>query len=211
MRIHATVPGRRLSMPAVRVHHSRRMEATTHRGLPVTTVPRTLLDLASVLPYTQLRRALAEADYRRLLAAADVEAVLGRGRHGSAALRKAFDEHLPELAATRSMLEERFLSLCEQAELPLPEVNSIVCGLEVDAVWREQRVIAELDGHRAHALIAATERDRQRELTLRSAAYRVLRYTWRQVTRYPEEVSADLRSALRISEERSSSYPAASM
>jgi hypothetical protein len=197
-RIHLTVPGRCLSLPAVCAHHTRRPEATTHRGFPVTTPARTLLDLASTCTYPQLRRALAEADYRRLLVPGEVQAVLGRGRCGSAALRRALAHHLPELAATRSVLEQRFLALCEQAELPLPEVNAMVCGLEVDAVWRQPRVVAELDGHRAHALVAATERDRRRELELRSAGYRVLRYTWRQVTADPEPVIADLRGALRI-------------
>ena len=202
-RIHLTVPGRRLSLPAVCVHHTRRLEATRHRGLPLTPVARTLRDLAATLPYAQLRRALAEADYRRLLVPRDVERVLGRGRPGSAALRRALDAHLPALARTRSVLEERFLALCVSADLPLPEVNAAVCGLEVDAVWRKQRVVAELDGHRAHALVAAAERDRDRELALRSGGYRVLRYTWQQITGCPGRVAADMRAAL------DASYPSA--
>lgn len=195
-RIHLSLPGRPSSLPAVCLHHSSRLEATRHRSLPVTPVARTLLDLASTLPYTRLRRALAEADYRRLLVARDVERILGRGRRGSTALRRALDEHLPELAATRSVLEERFLALCQHAEIPLPEVNAKIRGLEVDALWRPHRLIAELDGHRAHALVAGNERDRDRELILRSAGYEILRYTWRQVTEQAEAVAADLHLAL---------------
>jgi predicted transcriptional regulator of viral defense system len=84
-RIHVTVPGRRRSLPAVRLHHSRQAEAAHHRDLPVTTVARTLLDLAAVLPAGRLRRALAEADYRRLLEPHELEAVLRRVRRGARA------------------------------------------------------------------------------------------------------------------------------
>lgn len=134
-RIHVTVSGRRRSLPGVRVHRSRETKHACHRDLPVTTVARTLLDLASVLiPVRQLRRALAEADYRRLLEPAELEAVLRRGRRGSANLRRAFDVYQPRLAATLSVLEERLLALCGNAGLPLPEVNAKVAGLMVDSL-----------------------------------------------------------------------------
>jgi very-short-patch-repair endonuclease len=75
-------------------------------------------------------------------------------------------------------------------------VNATVLGLMVDALWREQRLVVELDGHAAHANAAAAERDRGRELLLRGAGFRVIRYTWAQVTGAPEAVIADLRAAL---------------
>jgi predicted transcriptional regulator of viral defense system len=195
-RIHVTVPGRRRSLPAVRLHHSRHAETAHHRDLPVTTVARTLLDLAAVLPAGQLRRALAEADYRRLLEPPELKSVLCRGRRGSAGLRRAFDAHHPRLAATLSVLEERFLELCEDAGLPPPEVNAKVAGLMVDALWRPPRLIVELDGHAAHGSRAAIERDRHREIALRAAGYLVLRYTWSQITERSEVVIGDLRTAL---------------
>nr|MBA2256880.1 DUF559 domain-containing protein [Thermoleophilaceae bacterium] len=125
-----------------------------------------------------LRRALAEADYRRLVDLDAVAALTGRGVPGSAALRAAVARHRPELALTRSVLEQRFLELCEAEGITLPRINATVCGLEVDALWEEQRVIVELDGHAAHATAAAVERDRRRELRLRAAGFVVLRYTW---------------------------------
>jgi very-short-patch-repair endonuclease len=195
-RIHVTVPARRGSLPTLCVHRSRSVEVARYRNLPLTTVPRTLLDLAAILPSAQIRRALAEADYRRLVDPTDVEAALGRGRAGSSALRRALEEHNPSLARTLSALEERFLELCRKSQIPLPEVNVKIAGLMVDAFWRQQRLVVELDGHAAHGSAAALERDRQRELKLRAAGYSVMRYTWQQVTEQSELVLADLRAAL---------------
>jgi hypothetical protein len=143
-----------------------------------------------------IRRAIAEAEYRGLLDLDAVGGVLSRGRPGSSTLRSALLHHRPELAATRSVLEERFVELCEVSRIPLPLVNVEVCGLTVDAIWHPQRVIVELDGHAAHATPVAIERDRRRELRLRAAGYLVLRYTWRQITQQPELVASDMRAAL---------------
>ena len=184
-------------MPGVCLHRPRRIERVPHRGLPVTTVERTLLDLAAVVSPAKLRRTLAEADYRRLLDVPAVEALLSRGRPGAAALRAALAEHMPHLARTRSELEQRFLLLCRTGGIPLPEVNVLVEGFLVDALWREPRVAVELDGHTAHATPAAIERDRRRDLALRAAGFVVLRYTWRQVTREAAAVRDDLSVALR--------------
>ena len=124
--IHLTARAAAASLPGVRVHRRRLVERAECRGLPVTSVARTLLDLAGTLSFRQLRRAMSEADYRGLLDPSEIEAVLGRGRSGSRALRRALDTHLPELAQTLSVLEERFFELCEMAGLPLPEANASV-------------------------------------------------------------------------------------
>jgi REase_MTES_1575 len=172
------------------------VERTRHRGLPVTTVARTLLDFASVAPLDRVRRAVAEAEYLRLLDLEAIDPLLGRGRAGSATLRKALQRHRPQYARTLSPLEDRFLDLCQGYEIPLPEVNVIVAGFKVDAVWRDRRLVVELDGAAAHDTSPRMERDRDRELALRSAGFVVLRYTWRQVTTHPAEIAADLRRAL---------------
>jgi very-short-patch-repair endonuclease len=195
-RIHVTVPGRRRSLPDVRIHHSRKVDPVHSLGLPVTSVARTLLDLAGVVTFRQLRRAVAEADYRGLLNADALAAVLGRGRRGSRALSRALAVHLPELAQTLSVLEERFLELCEMSELPIPRVNAKVGRLRVDALWHDQAVVVELDGASAHGGWAAIKRDRDREMALRAKGLRVVRYTWDQVTDRPDEVAADLRRLL---------------
>jgi hypothetical protein len=168
-----------------------------HRGLPVSPPAQTLLELAAVLSFDDLRRGMAEADHRGLLDPPAVIAGCGQGRPGSSSLRRALAAHLPELAETLSPLEERFLLLCEANAIPLPEVNPTVAGLQVDALWRKERIIVELDGHKSHARPAAVERDRERELALRTSGYAVVRYTWQQVTQCPTVVVADLRGVLR--------------
>lgn len=194
--IEVTTPNRRASRPGLRVTDRTDPNRIWHRQLPVTPVALALLEYAAGAPPDRVRRVLAEAEYRRLLNLDSVYALLGRGRRGSAKLRRALMRHQPQLALTRSVLEERFLALCESARLPLPECNSVVEGLMVDMLWRDPRVIVELDGHDAHDSRAQVERDRRRELRLRAAGFVVLRYTWDQITREPKLVITDLRLAL---------------
>jgi hypothetical protein len=194
--IHVSALRKRRSLPGLCAHRPRKVDRVFHRGLPVTDVALALVEAAPSLPFNILRRAVAEAEYRRLCDAAGFAIALRRGRLGSAALRRAVTQHYPELARTLSVLEERFLALCERSGVPMPEVNVKVGGLMVDALWRDARLIVELDGHAAHGTRAAIERDRRRELTLRSRGYTVLRYTWAQVIRDADLVVADLTAAL---------------
>ena len=194
--IHLVARDRRRSLPGVRLHRRRLIERADCRGFPVTTVAMTLLDLAATLSFRQLRRALAEADYRGLLDSVEVAAALGRGRPGSKALRRAVGIHLPELAQTLSVLEERFLELCEAGGLPPPEVNARVGRMRVDALWRKPRVAVELDGAAAHGGWAQASRDRERELALRRMGFQVVRYTWQQITERSAHVMVDLQRLL---------------
>ena len=194
--IDVSAPGRRSSLDGVRVHHPRVIDGTRSRRLPVTTVPRTLLDLASTSSTDQIRRALAQADYHRLLVVEEVAAVCGPGRLGAGRLRAALERHEPRIALTRSELERRFLNECEAAGIALPEVNAVVEGWTVDALWRRERVVVELDGRDNHSSPGQIERDRRKELQLRAAGYVVVRYTWAQVTLETQVVMADLRAIL---------------
>jgi hypothetical protein len=126
----------------------------------------------------------------------ELKAVLGQGRAGGARLRRALLVHEPRLALTRSALERAFLALCESARIPLPEINSIVEGMMVDALWRQQRLIAELDGYDGHSSPAQLKRDRSRELRLRTAGFLVIRYSYEQITTEGEVVVADVRANL---------------
>jgi hypothetical protein len=157
-------------------------EVVTMEGIPVTTVARTLLDLAAVLPPDQLERAVNEAEVRRLLRPVQLQRLLERypRRHGTPPLSAILDARA---GITRSELEARFARLARSAGLSRPELNGVVQAggrsLECDCVWRPQRLIVELDGRAFHATAAAFERDRARDRRLQVAGWAVVRVTWR--------------------------------
>jgi very-short-patch-repair endonuclease len=190
-------PRQRKSVPGVRVHRAVEVDRVMHQGLPVTPLARTLLDFASVASLDRTRRAVAEADYLRLLDLGAIGEIMGMGRAGSAALKKALALHRPEYARTLSPLEDRFLDLCRRHRIRTPEVNVEVGGFTVDMLWRRERLIVELDGAAGHGTDVQRTRDRDRDLTLRSVGHSVLRYSWHQVVQPAAEVAADVRRALR--------------
>ena len=195
-RVHVCTPRQRSSLPAVCVRGSKSFERIRHRRLPVTTPARALLDMATEVRFNELRRALSEAEYLRLVTVDDVRAELGRGKRGAAAMRRALARHDSRLARTKQGLEEEFFVLCERNHLVPDDVNVWIAGWRVDAVWHEQRVIVELDSRTAHEASWRIDNDHRRDLALRAAGYTVLRYTWQQVTETPAPVVADLRRAL---------------
>ncbi len=184
----------------VLVHRTRsihREERTVCDWIPVTSVPRTLLDLADVVSARRLERAFEEADRRRLLDAKELECLLERanGRHHRNHLVALHAQFRPA-PRTRSELERRFMDLIRQSEIPEPLVNATVMGYEVDMLWPEAKVVVELDGYAFHSHRAAFERDRDRSLVLEAAGYRVLRVTWRELIESPELVLDALRARL---------------
>jgi hypothetical protein len=110
-------------------------------------------------------------------------------RPGSRSLQAVLSRYTAGAFVTRSELEERFLALCDDHGLPRPEVNIRIEGFEVDFVWRDARVIVEVDGYGYHRSPSAFEADRERDVVLALAGWRVLRFTWTQVTRRPEWVA----------------------
>jgi putative AbiEi antitoxin of type IV toxin-antitoxin system/uncharacterized protein DUF559 len=192
--IHLSVPGRTKSSRGLRVHRPRELEGTVHKGMPVTTVSRTIRDISSMLQFRDLRKALAEADFKRLLDIKELRAT--RGQPGGATLTRAVKRHQPRLARAKSDLEIDFIELCEHHAIPMPEINVWRAGFLVDAVWEKQQLVVEADGGAAHGTPARAEEDRNRELRLRAAGYRTIRYTYAQVTEAPEVVAADLRAQL---------------
>lgn len=199
--VHVTVRrGRRVSRPGLRVHRSVGLaddEVTVVDGLRVTTPVRTIVDLAGSAAEKKLEAVVARADRAGLLDGMDVEAVLRRyaGRPGIGRLRARIQ---PGVAAafTRSELEARFLALIRKAGLPEPATNVRVAGMEVDALWDDEALVAEVDGFGFHRGRAAFERDRRRDATLVAAGYRVARFTWTEVTTNDLVVVARLAQAL---------------
>jgi hypothetical protein len=198
-RIEVSSPGSTRSLPEVLLHHPRQIKSTTHRRFPITTVTQTLLDFAAKASLNAVRNALAKADYLGLLDPAALEALLGRGRPGSARLRTALKRHQPRLADTRSRTERAFISLCESVGLPIPEVNVRLHGWTADFLWRTHRLVVETDGYGNHHTPAQIDRDRRMDLTFRGAGLTVNRYSRQQVEDDGQTVMADvLRTLARL-------------
>ena len=181
-------------------------ELETVRGIPVTSVSRTLFDLAGLLGPQQLEQALNEAEVRGLTSSVAVPELLRRHPHrrGAADLRLALEGGFS--GVTRSELERRFAELIAEHGLPKPRRNAQVAirgrFFEVDCVWDGERAIVELDGHAAHGTRRAFEADRRRDRMLLSEGWRPMRVTWRQLRDEPQAVIDDLKHLLGIT-----SYP----
>jgi len=195
-RTDVSTPSNARSLRRITVHGRRHLERQWHRGLPITTVAQALLDFAAAAPFNRVRYAVAQAEYHELLDLAAIRSILGRGKPGSTKLRRAVRRHLPQLARTRSEMERKFLALCERGGIPIPEVNVLIGRDLADVLWRDARVVVELDGLGGHRTKAQIDSDRRKDLRLRAAGYTVLRYTWDQVTEEPGLVLADLRLVL---------------
>jgi very-short-patch-repair endonuclease len=196
--VHVTVASRsgRVKRKGIRTHRSGRLgagEVTVHEGIPVTTVARTLLDLADDMSPQDLRRAIHEADYLRLFDLTALIAVVDEnpGRRGAKLLRAA--ETTPDM--TRSELERRFLSIVDRHALPKPRVNSHIEGYEVDFAWPDAKLIVEADGFAAHGTRKAFENDRLRDRRLGRCGFRTIRLTPRSLA-YEAEIVADLEAML---------------
>ena len=180
--IHVTVPSTsgRKRRDGIRLHRSRTLtpsDTTTHRGIPITTPVRTIIDLARTLTGRPLEHALDLADQRHLIDFSDL-----RNRPIPPSLQAVLTRYSAGTTPTRSEMEERFLALCDDHGIPRPHVNTRVEGQEVDFVWPDRRLIVEVDGYAYHRSPSAFEADRERDVTLVLAGWRVLRFTWTQIT-----------------------------
>ncbi len=182
------------------VVHRARLRADEVRildGIPVTSVPRTIVDLAAVLKARQMERAWNEVEVRGLHDPLSVAAVMARhpGKRGTAALRDVIASKRPA-DITRNDLEEGFLALVDRFGLPRPRMNAHIAlrgrFYEVDCLWERQRVAVELDGGAVHSTWGAMEADRERDRILLAEGFRTPRVTWRQMRDSPAEVAADL-------------------
>lgn len=174
-------------------------DTTTRDGFPVTTLARTLFDLAEVAPFDQLKGAAEEADRLKLLRLPELERCCerGRGRRALRPVRRLIVELRPP-AEGRSPLEIRFMEFVRAHDLPQPFQNVDVLGHEIDALWPAARLIVELDSWEHHGHRAAFERDRARDPTLLIAGYRTIRVTHRRLDWEAEQLAGEIRQLLAI-------------
>jgi very-short-patch-repair endonuclease len=188
--IDVTVPGRRKGRRGIRLHRAD-VERVIKDGFPVTTVARTLVDLAAVLPLGRLRDAFERAERLRLLDARKVSEEM-HCRRGARKIRAILAEWQdPE--PTKNEFEQALRTLCREYEIPLPSQNVVLLGYEVDAFWAPNLVV-ELDGWEWHRTRRSFEEDRRNAAALEAAGYRVLRFTWRQMRDERPALAAAIRS-----------------
>ena len=197
--VDVTAPRTRGGAPGIRLHTSRSLDAkdtTTHEAIPITTIARTLLDLASTVRKDRLERALAQAERLQLYDHRAITDVIARanGHRGKGTLARATAQE-PKL--TRSELEAMFLALVRRAGLPEPDANSSLDapdhpGLEPDFYWPALRLVVETDGWETHGTKSAFRSDRRKDAALTAAGYRVMRFTYDDVVYEPDTVVARL-------------------
>jgi hypothetical protein len=193
--IDVTVPsqgGR--ARPGIDVHRVRRLDprdVTKREGIPVTTVARTLLDLAEVVPRRRLEHAYEQAERLRLFDLDAVRETIERnpGRRGAKPLTALLAAVGDVEVETRSELEDRFVRFCRDRGIPPPATNAVVAGHTVDAHWPGRPLVVELDSRAFHLSHRAFEADRIRDAELQLAGYRVLRITARRLRDEPEAVA----------------------
>jgi hypothetical protein len=205
---HVTVAGTgRRGRGPIRLHCVRELhpdDVAVVDGIPVTSVARTLLDMADVLSLNPLRRVFEEAERLRLFDLRRMEAACarGNGRRGVGRARAALAAAHPDPPWTRSEIEAEFFDFCLAEGIPEPSVNVWVAGQEVDMAWldRPTVVVAEIDGYEYHRTREAFERDRERMAKLTVARIPVLHVTQRRLTSKRQELKADLLSLLAVTD-----------
>jgi very-short-patch-repair endonuclease len=193
-----TVIGRNPHRQAgIRLHRPRalaRHDVTNMRGIPVTSVARTICDLAATESPREVEQAFQEALYRKIVTPGDLARILSREprRKGAPVIRALLNE--PRM--TRSERERTLLKLIDQAQLPRPLTNVRLHGFLVDAYWPEHRLVLEFDGWRAHGHRHAFERDRKRDQIMLANALRAMRVTDRHLEYEPVALVARIAQAL---------------
>lgn len=178
-------------------------ERTVVEGVPVTTVPRTIFDIAAHAGRRDAERAFHEAEAQGLTDRLSLPDLLDRypGHVGAPLLRELLGIG-PDGGATANDFEACFANLLERHRLPRPRFNpDLVIGgrhCRPDCAWMAQKVVVELDGHAVHATRRAFESDRERDRIFAAEGWRVIRVTWRQLTDSPERIAQDLSLALNV-------------
>jgi hypothetical protein len=186
------------SVRGVRTHRLRTLDpldTSEYRGIPVTTLPRTLVDLAARLPLGALSEAAHHAEVLHRLRPGAVAAVVDRRgwTPGIGKLRAIFEGDAPILL---SRLEKDFVALLKGAQLPLPRTNRPAGPHYVDCRWPRHHVTVELDSYRFHHTRHSWEHERHRARAAHARGDHFRRYTWGDVHETPAAVLGELQRLL---------------
>ncbi|MBS1893869.1 MAG: hypothetical protein JST59_21435 [Actinobacteria bacterium] len=190
-KFHVSATIRRHAKKDFHVHFARFApeDTTVLDAIPVTSLARTVLDLAALDP-TRTEKDLRRCEDLNLLDLREFEALLARsgGHKGHTTLARAVELYRPDLAVTRSEVERGFRELVRAAGLPAPAMNYVVAGYELDCWWEEARLAVEIDTFGTHGSRLSFEEDRKRQRKLGLLGIRLERVTDRQLAAEPDEV-----------------------
>jgi very-short-patch-repair endonuclease len=200
-KIDVTAPSRH-RLPGIRCHYFRTLsvaDTTVVDGIPVTSLARTYLDLTEILTHDRLIDLLEAGERQDKLDVSAIDAAIARnpGRHGIRPLQDAIGELTDTPPLLQSDLERAFRHIARTHHLPMPQFNGYVEGELVDVVWRDQRLVVEVDGRKWHIGKRAFAEDRRRDRKLVRAGWRVVRFTEDQLEQDPAGVGAELSELLR--------------
>jgi hypothetical protein len=173
-------------------------DLTRRRGIPVTTPARTLVDLATRVHGREVKEAFYSAEAHADLDRAALSRCLERakGRRGSGVLRQLLSEARLPLAAANPGLERRFIRFCRRRGMPIPEVNAPLGEFIVDCLWREARLVVELDSWEFHRDRDSFEADRRRDAWLQTHGHRIIRVTDRRMRFSGDRLEGEIRALL---------------
>jgi very-short-patch-repair endonuclease len=191
-----TVPRKQRPRPGIQLHFARLPgdEITTVRGIPVTTVIRTILDLAAVHPRREVEMAIREAEVARRWDRLSLPQLVARhpGHKGIGSIRAILRSLEAGEEISKEEIVSLFLGLLDGARLPRPLLNRWIEGHECDCTWPDRRLMVELDGYAVHGTRRNFETDRERDRVLQARGWRIIRVTWRQLCDQPDAVVRDL-------------------
>jgi very-short-patch-repair endonuclease len=192
-----TVPGGdgRKRRRGVRIHRSSTLAAnqcTVRDGIPVTSIPRTIVDLADLGDRRAVERLLDQAEQLGVFDLPAMAAAAARAGRGAALVRRVLGTYPLLSALTESELEDEFLRLCDRHGIPRPNTQVWIGQDRVDFYWAAQRLVVEVDGWRWHAGPHARDEDHRRDIRLQRAGLRVGRFSYVRVVRDEEAVANDL-------------------
>jgi very-short-patch-repair endonuclease len=188
--------------PGIQVHRVRVLpgrDVTRVERIAVVTAVRAIVDLTGVLATRDLERVVAFVLREHLTDEPELRAcAVRRGNPAGIALLMTILNSDTDPAFTRSEAEARFLELIRGTGIRIPETNARVAGLEVDFVWRKEKVIVEVDGYQYHGSRRSYHRDRARDRKLAAEGYLVIRVTWDEIVNQGPAVLVSLARALAL-------------
>ena len=199
--VELSVVGRCLeSRTGIRVHRLRGIEKRDlrrHEGLRVSSPARATLEVAAVGTREELVEAVDEGLARRRFTPRDLQLLLARnrGRRGAGRIAELLGDETA-MAISRSQAEKAFLRLIRDSGLAMPETNVRIGGFEADFLWREQRLVVELDTVTYHSGPGVFQRDREKALVFRDAGLDTMRFTREHAVNQPTTVLVRVTQAL---------------